>query len=142
MRQQDHERRDRAQGIDADPALVLGHGSTGNREPRVQVGLLLDTGAAVPSLRRPCGSGPPCSRRAPPSVTGRPDVLSELCAASRIFTISTPERGVRARRLAGLDRAREVGQLEAERLGGLEARRDHVAGAVGQLVLAEVLAAR
>ena len=70
---------------------------------------------------------------------GSPLRRSDSSAASIAMTISRPswacERGSAAR----ADRLGEVGQLEAERLGRLEARDDHVAAAVGELVLAERL---
>ena len=55
---------------------------------------------------------------------------------------SRAELRVRARRRAGADGAREVLQLEAERLRRLDARDDDVAAAVAELVLAEVRRAR
>ena len=71
-------------------------------------------------------------------LTGSPLRRSDVSAASMTATISRPSCGVRARRRAGPDRVREVLQLEAERLGGLDARDDDVAAAVAELVLAEV----
>ena len=53
-----------------------------------------------------------------------------------------PELGRRARRRRRADRPAEVGHLEEQRLGGRDVRRDDVAGAVGEPVLAEGLRVR
>ena len=72
------------------------------------------------------------------SARGAPLSRIDAVAISIAATISRPSADVRARLLAGADRVGEVLQLEAERLGWRDARDHHVAGAIDQLVLAEV----
>jgi len=71
------------------------------------------------------------------SVTGWPEALSEVCAASRILTISTPS-GCIERVGSSVHGVREIGQFEAS--GSAGSRRGRPCRPSGsELVLAEVL---
>ena len=85
-------------------------------------------------------------RRYPETGAGRfaraPPFASDCSAASTTRITSSPTCGTGTRDRVGPDRRAEVEQLEAERLGDLDARRDDVAGPVGQPVLAEAAGRR
>ena len=74
-----------------------------------------------------------------PSRISSPPWLSDRSAAAVIRTTSRASAACQPSPVAGADRAGEVGELGRERLVGLDLRRDDVAGAVGEVVLAEGL---
>ena len=76
-----------------------------------------------------------------PSGTGCPAEVSDWFAASRIRTISRPRRACERGPCRSRSRARSPA-APGRAARRLEARGDHVAGAVGEPVLAEVAAAR
>ena len=73
------------------------------------------------------------------TATGSPPSTSDVSAASIIRTTSSASSSCSSRGRSGAHGVDEVLELDRERLAAVEVRRDDVAGAVGEVVLAERL---
>ena len=125
-----------AEADQMDLVAALGERARLALDPRVQVEVRVVHHADAQQRPRAASCRGP-ARSAAPSATGAPFRRSEASAASSTATISSPsaalERGSQPVRIA----CAKSCSSRLERLGGVDARDDHVAGAVGELVLAE-----